>query len=929
MKNLKKIFALVTVISILFTQFITVNASKSFSDVPTDNNSFSEAIYTLSDLGIIKGDAGADTFRPKANISREEFSVIVDRIMGMGDLNITVNDYVFSDVTPETCDDWSIKATKIAYDLKIVSGMGDGTFAPKANVTFEQAVKMIVCALGYNSEALSYGGWPNGYMTVARNKGITKKCEMGQTLPATREVIAQLVFNALDVDLMVANTNGDKIVYTVQEGQNILNQKLKYEYGTGTFIGTTSQSIEKVPGLSDGYVAIKDTKTSQVEKFAAESADYSSYLGKTVRYYYEINDKNEYQLVSVREHTASNSTKVDCKYIKNITSSEVEYYIDDNYSETNTLAFVSRPALTFNGQYTENETINSLKNDILNGNGTVEFVDNNNDDVIEIININIVSVFVIDAIDSTNYRIYDKYDQANILNLKESAKNEVNIYKNDSKIQFPALKIDDVLLVSESKNSNKVTNIRVITITKKGSLQGVASDRTELTVGSTDYKVSDVLRKRFENDSSLIPDIGSKVTVYLNDSDEVMEISSEGQSSNYSYGYIYSSGTNSKKDSIIVRLVGADGVALDLKVATKIKIDGTTYTCSDVKNDTDVVNQIVSLLARDQVVKYSINSNGQLNNVLTATTGQTDTTKYLVKYKDAISTDKYQASTKSLGREITLNASTKVMFVPTDISDTDEYSVKSYSAMKDEGTYSYFAYDCTETGVAKFLLVKGYTMSDSEAPAVVVNSVVSTSDGYKLTGYSGNSTVTYYTDDADNDCIADYKRGDVLRLKLNSSDKISSVTLMFSPRDIPELKATEAEMSSNAQNNSDNEIDFRYYTKGTNYDTPNAEYMSIFGTSFARDTDRTTVSLFDVEETIDADGNPVYSLNNDNLIPVAFNESTAFFTVDTTINSTSSNYLTKASYSNIAGFKSAKSGASQMYAYCSEGVAKIIIVLIK
>ena len=42
--------------------------------------------------------------------------------------------------------------------------MGDGTFAPDAPVTYEQALKMVVCTLGYVQFAENLGEWPEGFI---------------------------------------------------------------------------------------------------------------------------------------------------------------------------------------------------------------------------------------------------------------------------------------------------------------------------------------------------------------------------------------------------------------------------------------------------------------------------------------------------------------------------------------------------------------------------------------------------------------------------------------------------------------------------------------------------------------------------------------------------------------------------------------------
>ena len=69
---MKRFLCLVIAILMILPSTVAM-AAKQFIDV-NENNSYSTAIYTLADFGIIKGDAGADTFRPKDGISREEWA---------------------------------------------------------------------------------------------------------------------------------------------------------------------------------------------------------------------------------------------------------------------------------------------------------------------------------------------------------------------------------------------------------------------------------------------------------------------------------------------------------------------------------------------------------------------------------------------------------------------------------------------------------------------------------------------------------------------------------------------------------------------------------------------------------------------------------------------------------------------------------------
>ncbi len=933
MKNLKTILALLLCFTLL-GQVVLVNAATNFSDVNRENNTFSEAIYTLTDFGILKGDAGADTFRPKANISREEFSVIVDRIMGMGDLNVTVTEYIFSDVTPETCDDWSIKATKIAYDLGIISGMGDGTFAPKSPVTYEQAVKMIVCALGYNHLAIEKGGWPNGYMAVARELGLTKKCEMTQSAPASREIIAQLVYNSLEVDLVSAITNGDVVNYEIVKGQNILTQKLKYTSSNGIVLGNSSKTITNVGKIDEGYVVIKANGNTSVDKFSEGTIDTTPYIGKNVKYYYKLNNYYENELVAVLENNTNSELTVDISDIAVLTSTALTYYTDDDHDETETVSISGSPYIVFNSQYASGETINTLKPEILAGSGSLKLTDYNNDNVYDVFSANIVSIFVIDAIDSGNYKIYDKYDQAKTLTLKDSSSNKVTIKKNGSTIKFNHLATNDVLLVTESKNSNKVINIEVVTNTKEGTLNGIASDLSIFQIGSREYHLSKQLINKLTNDSSLVPAIDEKIIAYFNNENEIIEILNEGASTNYKYAYIYASGTDNRNEHIILKLFTSDGKILpSVKIAPKININGTQYTYDDAKNYTtpgDPAYQILSHLTRGQLIEYSINSNGYLNNVLTADISQTDPNKYLIPYSNTVSNEEYSENSRTLGRNVTLSSTTKVMFIPTasDISNTDEYSISDYQSLRDKATYDFYAYDLTETGVAKIVVISGYQMSVSDATVVVVENITYTQSGIKLSCYVNGTLENLYTEDPDSTCLDSFARGDVIRLKFNASSRITDATLMFTPSAVPAEQTTVSEMQSMAQNNTDTETDYRYFAQGNDYNKLTADYLTIFGTAYARDTERTTVSLFDVDETV-ADGVTSYSLDSTELFPVTFSSDTSFYVVDTNLNLTSSNYLTKGTLNNIAGFVSSKSGATRLFAYSKEGETQLIVILVE
>ena len=97
------------------------------------------AVKNALDKGLMSG-TSATTFAPNAQLTRAMVVQILYSMEGKPAVTGTAN---FSDVA---ANDWFAAAVKWAADNGIVSGMGDGTFAPNANVTREQ---LAVILMGY------------------------------------------------------------------------------------------------------------------------------------------------------------------------------------------------------------------------------------------------------------------------------------------------------------------------------------------------------------------------------------------------------------------------------------------------------------------------------------------------------------------------------------------------------------------------------------------------------------------------------------------------------------------------------------------------------------------------------------------------------------------------------------------------------------
>jgi hypothetical protein len=104
----------------------------------------------------------------------------------------------FKDVTK---DYWGYPYIANAYSLKIISGFPeDGTFKPDNQITYGQAVTILLNAMGYAKDVQGKK-WPDNYMEVGTNLGITKNLAVDFNKPLTRGEIAILVSDSLEVEL--------------------------------------------------------------------------------------------------------------------------------------------------------------------------------------------------------------------------------------------------------------------------------------------------------------------------------------------------------------------------------------------------------------------------------------------------------------------------------------------------------------------------------------------------------------------------------------------------------------------------------------------------------------------------------------------------------------------------------------------------------
>jgi len=189
---MKKVLSLVLVIAMVLSSFSFAFAV-DFKDAE-DFGDYEDAINALVALGVVRGYEDG-TFRPENILTRAELAVLLVESLGYGEL-VAGSTSNFSD----TQNHWSTGYVRIATDTGLVLGYPDGTFKPDQPLTYDEAITMILRAVGYVDSSLK-GNWPTNFKVKAIDLDLLDGVNMA-TAAADRGGVAQILYNALELEIM-------------------------------------------------------------------------------------------------------------------------------------------------------------------------------------------------------------------------------------------------------------------------------------------------------------------------------------------------------------------------------------------------------------------------------------------------------------------------------------------------------------------------------------------------------------------------------------------------------------------------------------------------------------------------------------------------------------------------------------------------------
>lgn len=247
---MKKVLSFVLVLSMILGSF-----GMAFAAVPSDvaGKEYEDAVNVLIELGVVEGYKDG-SYRPENVVTRAEMATLIIKALGLNDY--AVGKSSFTDMNGHWADPYVAYATSLGF----VSGFGDKTFRPNQTVTYDQAITMLVQALGYKGEFM-VGGYPGAFVAQAKTLGMLEGIKSGAA-GANRGDVATLLYNTLPAQFVRYDRDGVMQGVTIasigsDEVKDTMLRRLgakAYDEGKAFVVAGTEDAVINMKQYQGAYV---------------------------------------------------------------------------------------------------------------------------------------------------------------------------------------------------------------------------------------------------------------------------------------------------------------------------------------------------------------------------------------------------------------------------------------------------------------------------------------------------------------------------------------------------------------------------------------------------------------------------------------------------------------------------------------------------
>lgn len=778
---MKKIVALFIIMQLFLCVFVVDG------QIPNDvkDTNLSKVIGLLNALDIVLIDSNGN-FNLGEITKRKEMAYSACKLMGVNDSFDSQNS--FGDLDEK---EPLLQYINMANNLKLMNGYSSDTFAPNDSITIQQAVTILVKVLGYDEVAKSKGGYPAGYISIARETGILKGVEITIESLVDNGTLAKLIYNTLEADMIqqVKFSQGN-FSGSITKGKNILGEV----FGVKKLRGVVTENyLTALTGESK--IAKSNIKIDNVQYEKAENA-FDDYLGYEVDYY--VNSYRGRDNI-IFAYPTDNNIVLEVASDDLITPTRSQYNYYDEEGDLRSANITLNLDFIYNGKayprYVQEDMIPNV--------GKIKLIDNGDDGIYDVAFVEDYQNYVVENISLYNKTVTDKLGKQDLVLDKIGNNIEIKLLLDEQEADIKDIAIGDILTVYASKD-NSYKKVIISNDEVSGRISTIDdNDKTIVSINGNDYIVSDTY-----SDADNRIALGVSGNFYFDAFGEIAYVDFNSSEEKYGYLlYIADVGGISRQPEI--KVFDSDGKMQVIKLNRKISINGApNVDASKIFNEAELYEQGNSdkkkEYTKSQLIRYRLSQEGLLTDIKTAL-DKTSIENYIGYSENEFSLDakyssvKYFAGQKNFGTLYGVNNKTIFFIIPSDISKEVDFNVISDIALGDYLDYNIELYDNTpsftiEAAIIKPPIIEYWKYSDSVFVVEKVSSIVN-ADGdvaISIAGYKDGVFTKLETKDINvkssdiakdwghkNYLASDLKCGDVIQYTLNKLGKVDKIKVIF------------------------------------------------------------------------------------------------------------------------------------------------------
>lgn len=708
--------------------------SSGRSNMNAGNDSIQNDVAMLRSFGILNGGIGSlDSY-----MKREDYFKIICNLINLNGAEDLISAGILSGQVNETEED--------------------------ADITYTQAVTILVRALGYGSMAEKAGGYPDGYTRIAGEldllKGVSSQDEI------KKSDLVRLICNACDTEILQLTEVGAKgNSYGTVDGETTLVYYHDIYRKRGIVsevkdIGINKESTGNTEGVVIGGTYME-----------AGTVDAEPYLGMDVYgYYRRENDNYDPELVYIKPTSKNDVITVNADDIsrEKTTKSQLVYTPEGSKSEKK-LKISPVADMVYNRRGYLNYTAEDFMPEV----GEVRLIDNDGDGKYDCIIVADYQTLLVDRVSTASKTIFGQYGGGSV----DLSRIDDYTIRNTTgaEMSISEIKNGDVIFAAISKRSD-YAELTVSEDTVTGSVTAANKSDKTLVIDDTKYTVNSQIYDYLEAAGKDVMETGKFRTYYLDPDGRIAGYNvSENQDN--TYGYLYKRYMEEGNKNMSVIILDEKGKWNTYTVADRITINDTS-----VKANSDTLES----LPERQVVRFRLDSSSKVKRIDTAEAIEDgDNTEYFNKISF---TKIYRSPNASFNSEFYLDGNMIIFNIPTGIDENgskyadnrDNYSVTG-NEFEDGQNYTVTLYDVDKNNRSSIVSYEKNGSDKTLGKTVFLVDELSrvSKDGEVLQSVSGVVVGQELNVTAKDDKLFDgLTRGDLIRFHINDDGRVDAVGIV-------------------------------------------------------------------------------------------------------------------------------------------------------